>query len=71
MQVQAKTLNKKVKKLKAGHVVVTSTVETVMTEEYINEQLELLEIHRQRAKESLDNIERQIAELNEIKKQLT
>lgn len=66
-----KTLSRIVKKQKAGHIIVTSTIEATMTEQYVDEQLDLLKIHKQRSEDSLNKINSHIEELEEIKNQFS
>lgn len=65
-----KTLDRKIKKDGKGGICVTSTVETTFTMEYLDQQEKMLLIHQQKAHESLENIERQLNEIREIKEQL-
>lgn len=66
----SKTLKHKVSKNKTGHIVVTSTIESIYRKEDIEGRIFVLNIHKQKAEEALDAINREINELEEIIEQM-
>lgn len=66
---EGRIVNKRFKKKNANQIVLTSTVESVLTKEDIEEREYLLNIHKEKALEALARIEQELEEISQIKLQ--